>query len=81
MKSYNATQDEGYKISNNYSSTKQTQVLVYEGSQAVQISLPIYQEKQQQSSTRKSKCPRGAILNKIGSCCGDQCTRACAIEG
>ena len=29
---------------------------------------------------RRSKCPRGAALGEIGSCCGLQCTRACAAE-
>ncbi|HIH26143.1 hypothetical protein J4476_01965 [Candidatus Woesearchaeota archaeon] len=29
---------------------------------------------------RRSKCPRGATLGEIGSCCGLQCTRACAAE-
>ncbi|MBI2148887.1 hypothetical protein HYU23_04355 [Candidatus Woesearchaeota archaeon] len=81
MEEYNAPKDEGYKVSNSYNSVNQPQSNSYESSQAVTVSLPIYQETQQQSSSRRSKCPRGAILNKIGSCCGDQCTRACAIEG
>ena len=29
---------------------------------------------------KRSKCPRGAALGEIGSCCGLQCTRACASE-
>ena len=29
---------------------------------------------------RKSKCPRGAEFGSIGSCCGWECTRACALE-
>ncbi len=32
------------------------------------------------NNKRRSKCPRGAALGEIGSCCGLQCTRACAAE-
>ena len=37
--------------------------------------LPVYN-----NVVKRSKCPRGATLGKIGSACGTQCTRACAIE-
>ena len=32
------------------------------------------------NNKRRSKCPRGAALGEIGTCCGLQCTRACAAE-
>lgn len=71
--------DEGYQVSNSYVPINQTSVISsgYGGNQ----SLPIYQTKQEQPRTnRKSKCPRGAALGSIGSCCGMQCTRACAVS-
>ncbi len=79
MIGYNAPKDEGYQVSNSYGPIKQTQSNSYGNSQTVQVSLPIYNGTQQTSS-RRSRCPRGAVLGKIGSCCGDQCNRACAIE-
>ena len=81
MESYNVPQDEGYNVKNNYGTVQQHQSNTYGGSQSVTVSLPVYQEIQQQISSRRSRCPRGAVLNRIGSCCGDQCSRACAIEG
>mgnify|MGYP001572237808 CR=1 FL=1 len=32
------------------------------------------------NKSRRSKCPRGALLGSIGSCCGLDCTRKCAEE-
>lgn len=81
---YNAPKDEGYQVSNNYGPVKQTSVVSsgYGGEQSTTNSLPIYQVKQEQTQlNRKSRCPKGAILGQIGSCCGMQCTRACALEG
>ncbi len=78
---YNVQKDEGYKVSNNYGPIKQTSVTTsgYGGEQ-VHGSLPIYNFKEERPKG-KSRCPRGANLGEIGSCCGLQCTRACALEG
>ena len=35
---------------------------------------------EKQLNSKKSKCPKGAQLGAIGSCCGLQCIRACAIQ-
>ena len=42
------------------------------------ISLPIYGQNPQPQLRMRSRCPRGAALGEIGSCCGDRCTRDCA---
>jgi len=42
-------------------------------------SLPYYNKTDNTTIKIKSKCPRGATVGKIGSCCGINCTRACAI--
>jgi len=78
---YSVTKDEGYSVSNSYSSIKQTNSNSYSGDQTVAISLPIYQPEKQTIQKRKSKCPRGSVLGEIGSCCGMQCTRTCAMPG
>lgn len=79
MEIYNVPKDEGYSVSNNYEPIKQDGAN-YGGSQAVSVNLPIYQTQQEQPrANRKSRCPRGAALGSIGSCCGMQCTRACAV--
>lgn len=78
MTGYNAPQDQGYKIVNNYSS-KPVQSNSYGRSQSVTVSLPIYQQKQS-TGPRRSRCPKGAILGEIGSCCGDKCNRDCARD-
>lgn len=76
MESYNVPKDEGYKVSNSYAPVKVNNS-DYGGEQG----LPIYQTKQEQPRTNgKSKCPRGAPLGSIGSCCGMACTRACAVS-
>ena len=41
-------------------------------------SLPIYGQNTQPQLRMRSRCPRGAALGEIGSCCGDRCTRDCA---
>ena len=33
------------------------------------------------SQKKRSRCPLGAALGEIGSCCGLKCTRACAQDG
>jgi len=67
MQNYNTPKDKGYQSGNSYSN-----------SQGYSVILPIYTSSQ--NTKRKSKCPKGANLNEIGSCCGDRCTRACLIE-
>ena len=81
MECYNVPKDEGYKVVNSYVLVKQNTNSGY-GNSKQTISLPIYQEErnEQPTTNRRSRCPRGAILNRVGSCCGDKCTRACAIE-
>lgn len=82
MEGYNIPKDEGYSVPNNYGSTNQNAVsFVYGGEQAATVSLPVYKPTQQQSIQTRSRCPRGAILGQIGSCCGMNCTRACAMPG
>ncbi len=81
---YNTSKDEGYQVANSYGPAKQTSVVTsgYSGSQSNNSSLPIYQNNQDQPRTkRKSRCPNGANLGQIGSCCGMACTRACAVPG
>ncbi len=80
MENYNAPKDEGYQVANSYAASTQVNTNPsYGGSQST--SLPLYQTRQEQPKlNRKSKCPRGATLGSIGSCCGMQCTRACAIS-
>ncbi len=81
MTSYNAPKDEGYSVNNSYAPIKQNTQGSY-GSSQTSIILPIYQNDQQTPKTaRRSRCPRGANLGEIGSCCGMQCTRACASAG
>jgi len=80
MEGYNAPKDEGYSVKSSYGSNKQAQSNSYGNSQTSTVALPIYEETQQQVKHRRSRCPRGALLGQIGSCCGDRCTRACAIE-
>ena len=41
-------------------------------------SLPIYGQNIKPKRTERSRCPKGAALGEIGSCCGDMCTRDCA---
>lgn len=78
MENYNAPKDEGYKVSNSYRPVKVNNSS-YGREQTA--SLPIYETKQEQPRVnRKSKCPRGAPLDSIGSCCGMACTRACAVS-
>ena len=79
---YNVPKDEGYQVSNSYGTTTQTTTTSsgYGGEQSTS-SLPIYQDKQQPIQNKKSRCPRGAQLGQIGSCCGWECTRACALPG
>ena len=80
MEGYNSPKDQGYKTSDSYASINLPSNKY--GAQSSAISLPVYHETNEQPKTnRKSKCPRGAILNEIGSCCGFNCTRACAISG
>lgn len=77
---YNVPKDEGYQISNSYGPTKQTSVVTSGyGGEAPTSSLPIYQTQEQPIRKRKSRCPRGAVLGEIGSCCGWECTRGCAV--
>ena len=84
MESYNAPKDSGYKPKSDYGSPKNTSAPSsgYGGSQQ-QTSLPIYTPKSQsqQVTKRRSRCPMGAALGEIGSCCGLNCTRACASLG
>lgn len=81
MEGYNVPKDEGYKVENNYGPVKQTNVVSsgYSGSQSSSVILPIYKTQEQPNPNGRSKCPRGARLGEIGSCCGMACTRACAI--
>ncbi len=84
MTGYNAPQDQGYQILNSYTTTE-SKVPSLENnynSNQQQSTLPIYTVKQDTPKmSKRSRCPRGANLNEIGSCCGLNCTRACAIEG
>lgn len=83
MEGYNAPKDKGYSVASNYGSINQNVVdSNYGREQVVVSSLPIYQAIQEQPiANRKSRCPRGALLGSIGSCCGMNCTRACAMPG
>ena len=86
MESYNAPKDQGYTVGNNYANLSTSIQVSYGGNQAQYSqsrSLPIYEgpREEQQSGPRKSRCPNGAALGKIGSACLTKCSRACAIEG
>ena len=78
MEGYNIDQGEKYSVSSDYSS----KAPVFENSSYSQgsSSLPIYRNNEQPNIKKRSRCPRGAILGEIGTCCGLQCTRACALE-
>ena len=77
---YNIPRDSGYKASDTYSPLNLPSNNY--GTQSSTISLPIYQaSNDQRVQSRRSKCPKGAKLGDIGSCCGFGCTRACAIPG
>jgi len=78
---YNADQGEKYTMKSDYGSKPVGNSNSY-GTQN-QNSLPMYQTSSSENPMpkRKSKCPRGAILGEIGTCCGMNCTRACALEG
>ena len=79
---YNVQKEEGYQVANTYGPIKKTRVASsYGGEQNVTTSLPMYRTNQEVQTNRRSRCPKGAILGQIGSCCGMQCTRACALEG
>ena len=81
MDKYNFDEGENYNVKSDYSNSNAS--VLNQGSyvQSTQI-LPIYrtQTQQQNSTPKKSKCPRGAKLGEIGSCCGFECSRACAFE-
>ncbi len=81
MEGYNTPKDLGYKIESNYGPVRQTDIgsNTYGGQQTPISTLPIYQDNKPQNLNLKSRCPNGAALNKIGSACGNTCTRACAI--
>ena len=82
MEGYNVPQDSGYQVSNSYANIKsKAPILESNYNRNQQSSLPIYTVKQDTPRlNRRSRCPRGAVLGEIGSCCGLNCTRACAIE-
>lgn len=76
---YNVPKDQGYSVGVDYTSATQNNS-TYGGEQS--LTLQVYSSKEEkQFSNKKSKCPRGAILGQIGSCCGNACTRACAVDG
>lgn len=79
MGGYNAPKDLGYNVQNDYELINQNSQSSYNNLPQITSSLPIYNT-QQKKLSRKSKCPRGALLGAIGSCCGFKCTRACAME-
>jgi len=76
MNKYKIEDNESYNAQVNYGSNNTTSSY---GGQNQNITLPIYSENNNKS-IRKSKCPRGAPLGSIGTCCGLDCTRGCAIE-
>jgi len=79
MESYNVKKNNEYKTSNSYAPLNISNN-TYGSDQNTNISLTIYSSNDAQPKiNRKSKCPRGAILGEIGTCCGLNCTRACAI--
>ncbi|GEM_PF-4412510 len=79
MESYNAPQDSGYQVQIEYGIKKKEENNSY-GRQQKSLSLPMYpQNNQQPLQDQRSKCPKGAKLGAIGSCCGWECTRACAL--
>ena len=78
MVEYNSPRDLGYKASDSYASLN-LPANNY-GLQSVTISLPIYNSNNEDKTKKRSKCPRGAKLGEIGSCCGWDCTRACALS-
>jgi len=75
-KSYNPPKDEGYKTRTAYTSVPQ---LFLNNTGYMGVIFPYSQKQENHRPKVKSKCPRGAILGNIGSCCGNACTRACAI--
>ncbi len=83
MERYNASIDEGYKNKDNYKRLKGP-MLEPGNSYVVAHNNPIPNYKISQedmnSAPKRSKCPMGAALGAIGTCCGMKCTRACAIE-
>lgn len=81
MEGYNPPKDQGYKVANSYGPIKQGSPNSYAVSTPINLMLPIYQPNEQQKTSKKSRCPRGAKLGETGSCCGWECTRACDIEG
>ena len=82
MKGYNAPKDEGYNVKDNYGNNNQSSVMQSSNYQTQGSVIPMYKVKEEQpQQKKKSRCPRGALYGEIGSCCGMQCTRACALEG
>ena len=78
MDEYKINEGEKYSVKSNYGS----EAPVMNSTYVSQSNLPSYTNKQEQQTIKKrSRCPRGAILGEIGTCCGLQCTRACALEG
>ncbi len=76
MADYSPPKDGGYKVKPVYSPISQASLKVIDYG-SVNFGYEIIQEIHKPKL--KSKCPRGAIMGDIGSCCGNGCTRACAI--
>lgn len=67
MNGYNAN-NQSYSQDRKYSINS-----AYSGS-----SLNVYSS--QTKTKKKSRCPKGATYGEVGSCCGFECTKACALE-
>ncbi len=82
MESYNVDTDEVYNVPNSYKSKGLIITPEVSSYGTNSVSLPIYRGAiEQPVLNKKSRCPKGAVLGSIGTCCGMNCTRACAIPG
>lgn len=75
MKGYNAPKDEGYAASVSYAPVNTNNEVSY-GSSSQSIMHPIYNSPTE-NKPKRSKCPRGAMLNEMGVKCGVECRRDC----
>jgi len=78
MDEYNTQQGENYNAKVDYTVKHQDNTMTYAVNSTSISTGSMYQSKQETSTTIPSKCPRGATLGAIGTCCGLQCTRKCA---
>ena len=82
MVGYNVDTGEEYVIRSSYKSKDPLMTPEnnsYGGSNPSNVVLQIYSSSEQPVMNQKSRCPRGALLGSIGTCCGMNCTRACAL--